>query len=126
MFMTDSWKEYNNEINGLEINDAVKITSSNWESFWVEVSVIENNGKIIGKIINDLIRQHEYKVFDYIEFEFKHIKQVNKAINRTMPNEEQMSYFKDKIREFKQRNGRNPTLEEFSRYVNINIIPTNE
>ncbi len=126
MFMTDSWKEYNNEISGLGINDAVKITSSNWESFWVEVSVIENNGKIIGKIINDLIRQHEYKVFDYIEFEFKHIKQVNKAINRSMPNEEQMSYFKDKIREFKQRNGRNPTLEEFSRYVNINIIPTNE
>lgn len=120
-YKTDNWKEYNNIITNLKVNDAVKVTSSNWESFWVEITNINEND-IIGTVQNNLIKEHEYKIYDCIKFEIKHIKEVNKKENRFNIQSNELKNCMNLINSFKNQYGRFPTEEEFSEYLNIRYI----
>ena len=51
---TDNFKIYNLQNVNIKLNDAVKVTSSKNESFWVEVQIINEN-EIIGKVLNKLV-----------------------------------------------------------------------
>ena len=74
----NSFKAYNiYNINQININDAVKVTSQPQnESFWVQVESINRRTKVIrGSVQNILQREHNYNVNDMISFKAFNIKE---------------------------------------------------
>lgn len=125
-YFTDDWKIYNSNIINLKVNDAVKLTSSNDETFWVEIYEINDNNNIIGIIVNSLIKEHEYKIYDKLSFNINNIKELKKQENRFIVTEEDYKYFCDFIKEFKHHFNRMPTNAEVDEIANVRYSQLNK
>ena len=120
---TDNFREYNNDINNLHVKDAVKVTSSSNESFWVEIKKIRRK-KIIGKVCNMLLNHELFNLNDLITFEIKHIKEHKLEANRFPDiNDPEMQILKNKILMFMETYGRTPTLMEIEEHMIVEYRP---
>lgn len=120
MIYTDDFKIYNLNYD-IKINDAAKVTSSNNESFWVEIHSI-NNDEIIGKVLNILVRSNTYSCDDIIRFNKNNIKIVNKSENRfIIPRNYEIDMIRF-ISVFRSVHHRNPTEYEIEKYFNTRLI----
>ena len=124
MTTQNDFKIYNiNQYNlKLKINDAVKITSKNSETFWVEIKSI-NKDIITGKVLNKLLLDHEYDGGDIITFNKNNIKLVNPFETRNIMSEENKRIISRFIKVFNFINKRDPTEIEFEHFINTRIIP---
>ncbi len=75
--VTDKFYVFNHNITNLRINDDVKVTSPKNENFWINIIDIDGE-RIIGVVMNNLLRKHKYNKDDIIECQIKHIRAVYK------------------------------------------------
>lgn len=118
---TDNFKIYNLQNVDIKLNDAVKVTSSKNESFWVEVQIINDN-EIIGKVLNKLVLNSNYSLDDIIKFNKNNIKIINKSENRLRVPPNLKNEIIRFIAVFNAVHNRNPTEYEFEKYYNTKLI----
>ncbi len=74
---TDKFYVFNHNFENLNINDDIKVTSSMGENIWIKVVLIDKEN-IIGTVMHDLIRKHNFNKDDLVKCKIKHIRCIYK------------------------------------------------
>ncbi len=114
---------YNGNIN---VNDAVKVSLHTpnliIESFWVEIVDILNDGDYLCTIQNHLAQHHGVDYLDQIIIKKINIKEYKPFNQRFNVSQNLINETRLKLNEFRYRFHREPTLEEFMTFSNIQFI----
>jgi hypothetical protein len=125
MSVNQEFHVYNIYIN-IPINkgDAIKVTSiPQIESFWLSVETIKDNGDLECKVQNNLHRPHLFKCGDIMTITSKsYIKEHKKESVRFIMNDQDKKDMYVKYILFKIKYGREPTQNDFDKYINIQMI----
>lgn len=124
--MNQVYKIYNLYLNQeLSINDAIKITTiPQYESFWVSIENIKQDGDLECRVQNILFKKHNFNYGDIIIIKPKYIKEYKKKSNRFNLNIlslEDKNLLLTKYYMFKINYNREPNFEEIETLINTKI-----